>query len=343
MSGARIALLRGTALNKSAVVKKMAIASASALGALSVSNNNTLLSIPSAFAFGFSKARELLNDNVKREDDPAIQAQLKKEIEDFNKEQQLYHKLSTGGLPALTDGVSADDKAKFEELERFLKSYAPLSTKVVRSEDNSLSIGNSLLPERSENKTYNPVVPVAPSAPAAANLISVISDQKNAIVNLHQTMGAMALHLQAISEKKLSLPSVYVNPSIKLKPNVVSTLQIDKPVPLEFPAEILKYNELISQKVTDVAEVISEKAEYEKTATAIRDLNGEVVTTATPRDIALSYQATRAKTATDENDFELSDNDVNLLFPDFPDIRDIFKFQTSEEVYNSLKGKEGIL
>lgn len=81
-----------------------------------------------------------------------------------------------------------------------------------------------------------------------------------------------------------------------------------------------------------LAEIETERHEYEKTPQAIKDLDGETVANLSPRDAQTANNATQAKTATDTNNFELLESDIEDLFGDLPDITGLFNVPYSSSV-----------
>ncbi|ANE35651.1 hypothetical protein CIG11343_0590 [Campylobacter iguaniorum] len=73
----------------------------------------------------------------------------------------------------------------------------------------------------------------------------------------------------------------------------------------EFAKERVKREE-------EAHEILKEEADYKKTAVAIRDMDGTVIKEATPRDMALTYEASLARTYTDENTTTVNDLDFDL-------------------------------
>ncbi|MGB2552555.1 hypothetical protein ACPF04_05185 [Campylobacter sp. MOP51] len=135
-----------------------------------------------------------------------------------------------------------------------------------------------------------------------------------------------------------------VKNNVKVQNDVVirrleAELSVNKPVEVSLPAEVMAYNKsMLEQKIKEVEnstktyEIYKEQDTYQKTAQNIADLDGKTITNATPRDVALQYQATRARTATDVNSFELDDTDIDTLFGNLPDITKIFNFTLPSEI-----------
>lgn len=116
-------------------------------------------------------------------------------------------------------------------------------------------------------------------------------------------------------------------------------LAVNKPVEVVMPAEILAHNKsMLEQKTKEVEnstktlEIYKEQDTFAKTAQNITDLDGNSIINVAPRELALQYQATRARTATDENTFELSDSDIDSVLPNLPDISKIFDFKLPHQI-----------
>lgn len=85
-----------------------------------------------------------------------------------------------------------------------------------------------------------------------------------------------------------------------------------------------------------LAEIETERHEYEKMPQAIKDLDGKTVANLSPRDAQTANNATQAKTATDTNNFELLESDIEDLFGDLPDISGLFNIELPSESLRKL-------
>ena len=109
-------------------------------------------------------------------------------------------------------------------------------------------------------------------------------------------------------------------------------LDITKPVSINLPKETMTYQDkMLEQKTKEVA-IIDERAKFDKTPLVIHDLDGQAVVSAAPREMAAQYHAVKAKNATDEKNFELSDGDIDDLFGGLPDIVDLFKIKMPGDI-----------
>lgn len=79
-------------------------------------------------------------------------------------------------------------------------------------------------------------------------------------------------------------------------------------------------------------DIEKERHTYEKTPQNIKDLDGETVANLSPRDAQTVKDITQAKMATDTNNFELSESDIEGLFGDLPDITGLFNVPHSSSV-----------
>ena len=75
-----------------------------------------------------------------------------------------------------------------------------------------------------------------------------------------------------------------------------------------------------------LADIETERHEYETKPQTIRDLDGESVANISPRDAQTIKNASEARIATDENNFNVGEDEINGLFPEFPDITALFDF-----------------
>jgi len=122
-------------------------------------------------------------------------------------------------------------------------------------------------------------------------------------------------------------------------PELKAKLNITDPVAIELPQSVTDYqNKIIEQKTKEV-EILDERAKFDKTPLAIHDLDGQAVVSASPREMQAQYHAIKAKNATDEKNFELSDGDIDNLLPALPDIAGILNFALPGSIDQSFSGK----
>ena len=116
-------------------------------------------------------------------------------------------------------------------------------------------------------------------------------------------------------------------------------LDITKPVDIKLPEKTMTYQDkMLEQKTKEVA-IIDERAKFDKTPLIIHDLDGQAVVSASPREMAAQYHAVKAKNATDEKNFELSDGDIDDLLPPLPDIGSILNFSLPGSIDQGFSGK----
>ena len=95
---------------------------------------------------------------------------------------------------------------------------------------------------------------------------------------------------------------------------------------------------MLEQKTKEV-EILDERAKFDKTPLSIKDLDGQAVVSASPREMQAQYHAVKAKNATDEKNFELSDGDIDDLLPNLPDIAGILDFALPGSIDKTFSGK----
>lgn len=120
------------------------------------------------------------------------------------------------------------------------------------------------------------------------------------------------------------LSSVKLNADVKVRNTLDASLSIDRPVEISLPASYAENQKILSENSTKTLEIYKEKAEYDKTSVAIKDLDGNTIAKASPREIALSRQAVQARTYTDENNFELDNEALDLFDLPMPNFKDLF-------------------
>lgn len=152
--------------------------------------------------------------------------------------------------------------------------------------------------------------------------ISTIGEnQKVYNQNLEKLVTNSKGYSQAIKE---GLAGVKLDAKVDVKNRVDASLSLDRPVEISLPASYAENQKILSENSTKTLEIYKEKAEYDKTSVAIKDLDGNTITKASPREIALSRQAVQARTYTDENNFELDTEALDLFDLPMPNFKDLF-------------------
>ena len=152
--------------------------------------------------------------------------------------------------------------------------------------------------------------------------ISTIGEnQKVYNQNLEKLVTNSKGYSQAIKE---GLAGVKLDAKVDVKNRVDASLSLDRPVEISLPASYAENQKILSENSTKTLEIYKEKAEYDKTSVAIKDLDGNTIAKASPREIALSRQAVQARTYTDENNFELDTEALDLFDLPMPNFKDLF-------------------
>ena len=152
--------------------------------------------------------------------------------------------------------------------------------------------------------------------------ISTIGEnQKVYNQNLEKLVVNSKGYSQAIKE---GLAGVKLDAKVDVKNRVDASLSLDRPVEISLPASYAENQKILSENSTKTLEIYKEKAEYDKTSVAIKDLDGNTIAKASPREIALSRQAVQARTYTDENNFELDNEALDLFDLPMPNFKDLF-------------------
>ena len=152
--------------------------------------------------------------------------------------------------------------------------------------------------------------------------ISTIGEnQKVYNQNLEKLVVNSKGYSQAIKE---GLAGVKLDAKVDVKNRVGASLSLDRPIEISLPASYTENQKILSENSTKTLEIYKEKAEYDKTSVAIKDLDGNTIAKASPREIALSRQAVQARTYTDENNFELDNEALDLFDLPMPNFKDLF-------------------
>lgn len=134
------------------------------------------------------------------------------------------------------------------------------------------------------------------------------------------------------------LSDIKLNADVKIRNTLNASLSIDRPVEISLPASYAENQKILSENSTKTLEIYKEKAEYDKTSVAIKDLDGNTIAKASPREIALSRQAVQARTYTDENNFELDNEALDLFDLPMPNFKDLFDTELpSKSLFKDMK------
>ena len=123
---------------------------------------------------------------------------------------------------------------------------------------------------------------------------------------------------------KDGLADVKLKASVTVDNNLNASLAINKPVEITLPSSYVDNQKILSDNSTKTLEIYKEKADFDKTSIAVKDLDGNTIANASPRDIALSRQVVQARVLTDENSFELDSDALNLFDIPIPNFKDLF-------------------
>ncbi|ORI09464.1 hypothetical protein A3835_09680 [Campylobacter concisus] len=152
--------------------------------------------------------------------------------------------------------------------------------------------------------------------------ISTIGEnQKVYNQNLEKLVVNSKEYSQAIKD---GLAGVKLKASVAVDNNLNASLAINKPVEITLPSSYVDNQKILSDNSTKTLEIYKEKADFYKTSIAVKDLDGNTIANASPRDIALSRQAVQARVLTDENSFELDSDALNLFDIPIPNFKDLF-------------------
>lgn len=94
----------------------------------------------------------------------------------------------------------------------------------------------------------------------------------------------------------------------------------------------------ISENGKGLLDIEKDRHTFEKTAQNIKDLDGQVVASISPREAQAVNNVTQAKKNTDINNFELLESDIEDLFGDLPDPSGLFAFPMPYEVDKNFTG-----
>ena len=175
---------------------------------------------------------------------------------------------------------------------------------------------------------------------SGGSLIGEISKQNKILQNLVSKMGS-SNNARKISGAISSLSSSFksslenVSKTIKESANTVALNSSSNKV----SAALRGVNENLA-KISDsgkaMLDIEKERHDYEKKPQAIKDLDGQVVASLSPREAQTASNATQAKKNTDTNNFELDGDDILGLFDDLPDVSGLFNIELPSETLRKL-------
>jgi len=92
--------------------------------------------------------------------------------------------------------------------------------------------------------------------------------------------------------------------------------------------------------ISETMEAFREELEFRKNPIEIKDLDGNTITTMSPREIELTQRATRAKLDNDENNLDINDviDDYDDTFDLLEKVEELFKFQGITKDITDMKG-----
>ena len=197
--------------------------------------------------------------------------------------------------------------------------------------------------DRPKIENPNEPTPESPSPSdnggSGGSLIGEISKQNKILQNLVSKMGSSS------NTRKISGAISSLSSSLKSSIDKVSDglKEVSKNNGANISLAIGSLNQNLA-KISDSSkgrfDIEKERHTYEKTPQAIKDLDGETVANLSPRDAQTVKDITQAKTATDTNNFELLESDIEDLFGDLPDPTDLFKFELPGETLTKILSKK---
>lgn len=114
----------------------------------------------------------------------------------------------------------------------------------------------------------------------------------------------------------VSAPDVKVSPVVA--PNITATVDMSKPMTINGFADLVSaqtglkaLEDARSKREEEAHDILKEKTDFLTKPRVIRDMDGNELANAIPREMALTHQATLARTYTDENTTTLSDLDLS--------------------------------
>ena len=233
-------------------------------------------------------------------------------------------------------GGSDDDDKKGSDPRAFGEIRSNLGTGVSPAFEQAVHTDKPKIENPNEP---TPETPSPDNGGSGGSLIGELSKQNKILQNLVSKMGSSS------NARKISSAISFLSSSLKSSIDKVSDglKEVSKNNGANISLAIGSLNQNLA-KISDSNkgrfDIEKERHTYEKTPQNIKDLDGETVAKMSPRDAQTVKDITQAKTATDTNNFELSEGDIEDLFGDLPDPTDLFKFELPGETLTKILSKK---
>ena len=218
-------------------------------------------------------------------------------------------------------GKSSDPRAFGEIRSNMGSGVSPAFEQAVHTDKPKIENPNEPTPE----------TPPSDNGGSGGSLIGEISRQNKILQNLVSKMGSSS-NARKISSAISSLSSSLKSSIDRVSDNLKD---VSKNNGANISLAIGSLNQNLA-KISDSSkgrfDIEKERHTYEKTPQSIKDLDGEIVAKMSPREAQTVKDITQAKTATDTNNFELLESDIEDLFGDLPDITGLFDVPYSSSV-----------
>lgn len=154
--------------------------------------------------------------------------------------------------------------------------------------------------------------------------------------NYFKTLETIAKNPPKVENKLENINVSVPKEAIQIENTINSSLSIDKPVDIKLDEKITKIQQ-------DTFEIYKEKSDYAKEKQSIKDLDGNVIAKMSPREAEASKNILSARINTDENSFELDDDDISFMNVDTQSILDILKVPLPGAVAEKISKGEKII
>ncbi|OCR98995.1 hypothetical protein A9K75_08935 [Campylobacter fetus subsp. testudinum] len=136
--------------------------------------------------------------------------------------------------------------------------------------------------------------------------------------NVASKTGLFSGKLEITNAKDMTRSVSVSAPDVKVTPQLTAILDVSKPI------DVSGFSDLVSAQVglksledtrvkreEEAHDILKEKTDFLTKPRAIKDMDGNELANVAPREMALTHQASLARTYTDENTTTLSDLDLN--------------------------------
>lgn len=207
-------------------------------------------------------------------------------------------------------------------MNEYYASQESLNSAISELRSEIASIRNNA-PSASTNSTGGLIGAIAGSTAKLDAISQALTSLNTSTQTVASKTGTFSGSLRLTNAKDISqnvsvaAPDVKVSPVIT--PNLTATVDMSKPMTIDGFADLVSVQtglksleDARAKREEEAHDILKEKTDFLTKPRVIRDMDGNELANAIPREMALTHQASLARTYTDENTTTLSDLDFDL-------------------------------